>query len=125
MSEKFSYRIVWSDEDAEYVGRCDQFPSLSWLAPSPESALRGIRKVVAGVTAEMSDEHFQELSASVKQGAAIMNGTMEPSRIFETHAMAATASLQHESVKQGTDRLTMEEIDAEIRAVRRSRKSKE
>lgn len=32
MSEKFSYRIVWSEEDTEYVGLCDQFPSLSWLA---------------------------------------------------------------------------------------------
>jgi len=121
MSKKFSYRIVWSDEDAEYVGLCDQFPSLSWLAPSPESALRGILKLVAEGN---TDEFFQELLASVKQGAAIMNGTMEPSRIFEIHAMAATASLQHESVKQGTDRLTMEEIGAEIRAVRRSRKSR-
>jgi hypothetical protein len=93
-------------------------------ALTPESALRGIRKVVTGVTAEMNEGHFQELLASVKQGAAIMNGTMAPSRIFETRAIVATVSLQHESVKQGTDRLTMEEIDAEIRAVRRNRKSR-
>jgi DNA-binding XRE family transcriptional regulator len=31
----------------------------------------------------MKDELFQELLASVKQGAAIMNGTLQPSRSFE------------------------------------------
>lgn len=50
--KKFSYRITWSDQDEEYIGLCDQFPSLSWLAPSPEAALRGIRKVVAETNAE-------------------------------------------------------------------------
>lgn len=31
----------------------------------------------------MKDELFQELLESVKQGAAIMNGSMQPSRSFE------------------------------------------
>lgn len=31
----------------------------------------------------MKDELFQELLASVKQGAAIINGTLQPSRTFE------------------------------------------
>ena len=31
----------------------------------------------------MKDELFQELLASVKQGAAIIKGTMQPSRTFE------------------------------------------
>ena len=31
----------------------------------------------------MKDEFFQELLESVKQGAAIMKGTMKPSRSFE------------------------------------------
>ena len=30
-----------------------QFPSLSWLASSPEAALRGIRKVVAEAVKDM------------------------------------------------------------------------
>lgn len=38
-----------SDDDREYVGLCAEFPSLSWLAATPERALRGIRKVVAGI----------------------------------------------------------------------------
>lgn len=44
-----SYRVTWSPEDCEYVGLCAEFPSLSWLAKSPEEALVGIRKVVAKV----------------------------------------------------------------------------
>jgi predicted HicB family RNase H-like nuclease len=53
-NDKYTYRVTWSDEDEEYVGLCAEFPSLSWLARSPESALRGIRKVVAEVVADLA-----------------------------------------------------------------------
>jgi hypothetical protein len=36
------------------ASNCDEFPSLSWLAPSPEKALSGIHKVVADVVEEMT-----------------------------------------------------------------------
>jgi hypothetical protein len=36
------------------VGLCTEFPSLSWLAASPEKALSGIRRVVGEVVAEMT-----------------------------------------------------------------------
>lgn len=52
-NDHFTYRVLWSEEDEEYVGLCAEFPSLSWLSPSPESALRGIRSVVAEVIADM------------------------------------------------------------------------
>jgi len=45
--DRYTYRVTWSEEDHEHVGLCAEFPSLSWLAPSPEAALRGIRTVVA------------------------------------------------------------------------------
>jgi len=45
--------VTWSDDDKEYVGLCAEFPSLSWLAVSPEAALKGIRKVVADVVKDM------------------------------------------------------------------------
>ena len=45
----YTYRVTWSSDDNEHVGLCAEFPSLSWLAPSPEQALSGIRKVVADV----------------------------------------------------------------------------
>lgn len=41
-----AYSVLWSDEDQEYVGLCAEFPSLSWLAPTPEDALEGIRRLV-------------------------------------------------------------------------------
>ncbi|MCC7442725.1 MAG: type II toxin-antitoxin system HicB family antitoxin [Bdellovibrionales bacterium] len=52
-SDKYTYRVMWSEEDKEHVGLCAEFPSLSWLAKSPEAALRGIRKVVADVLNDM------------------------------------------------------------------------
>jgi len=52
-NDHYTYRVMWSEEDMEYVGLCAEFPSLSWLAGTPEAALRGIRKVVAGVVSDM------------------------------------------------------------------------
>ena len=52
-NDRYTYRVTWSQEDSEYVGMCAEFPSLSWLAPSPEGALRGIRGVVADVVTDM------------------------------------------------------------------------
>ena len=52
-NDRYTYRVTWSDEDEEYVGLCAEFPSLSWLANSPEAALRGIRNVVAEAVSDM------------------------------------------------------------------------
>ena len=52
-NDHYTYRVTWSDDDQEYVGLCAEFPSLSWLARSPEASLRGIRSVVADVIADM------------------------------------------------------------------------
>jgi predicted HicB family RNase H-like nuclease len=51
--EHYTYRVTWSPEDAEHVGLCAEFPSLSWLAVTPEAALKGIRKVVTETVADM------------------------------------------------------------------------
>ena len=58
MSEHYTYRVTWSSEDQEHVGLCAEFPSLSWLAPSPEEALAGIRDLVRDVLEDLaaSDE---------------------------------------------------------------------
>jgi hypothetical protein len=47
--------VTWSAEDGEHVGLCVEFPSLSWLAPSPEFALEGIRSLVWDTVREMED----------------------------------------------------------------------
>jgi predicted HicB family RNase H-like nuclease len=50
----YTYRVTWSAEDNEHVGLCAEFPSLSWLASTPEKALAGIRRVVKDVVDEMA-----------------------------------------------------------------------
>jgi predicted HicB family RNase H-like nuclease len=52
-NDKYTYRVTWSEDDAEYVGLCAEFPSLSWLAQTHEAALKGIRKLVDEVIADM------------------------------------------------------------------------
>ena len=51
--DRYTYRVTWSEEDHEYVGLCAEFPSLSWLARTPEAALKGIRKVIADALKDM------------------------------------------------------------------------
>ena len=51
--DKYTYRVTWSEEDGEYVGLCAEFPSLSWLADTPEAALAGIRDTVRQVIKDM------------------------------------------------------------------------
>jgi len=51
--DKYTYRVTWSEDDAEYVGLCAEFPSLSWLAQTPEAALKGVCKLVHEVVVEM------------------------------------------------------------------------
>jgi len=52
-NDRYTYRVTWSEDDSEYVGLCAEFPSLSWLEPSPEEALKGIRQTVAQVVEDL------------------------------------------------------------------------
>ena len=53
MINHYTYRVTWSPEDGEHVGLCSEFPSLSWLAATPEKALAGIRRMVNEVVTDM------------------------------------------------------------------------
>ena len=55
-NDLYTYRVTWSPEDGEYVGLCAEFPSLSWLADSPEAAHAGVRNVVAESVASLISE---------------------------------------------------------------------
>ena len=52
-NDHYTYKVTWSEEDNEYVGLCAELPGLSWLSKSPESALTGIRKLVAEIIKDM------------------------------------------------------------------------
>jgi predicted HicB family RNase H-like nuclease len=51
--DHYTYRVTWSPEDGEHVGLCVEFPSLSWLAATPEAALLGIRQMVSKAVVDM------------------------------------------------------------------------
>ena len=53
--EHYTYRVIWSDEDTEFVGLCAEFPSLSWLAESQQEALNGIVELVRSVISDMAE----------------------------------------------------------------------
>ena len=73
-SDRYTYRVIWSEEDEEYVGLCAEFPGLSWLAAMPEEALVGIQAVVADVVSDMRDN-----GEDVAFGYAIQTGERTPS----------------------------------------------
>ena len=54
-ADKYAYRVLWSEEDGEFVGLCTELPSLSWLFAYREDALKGIVRVVKQTLKEMSE----------------------------------------------------------------------
>lgn len=57
MIDKYAYRVIWSEDDQEYVGLCAEFPSLSWLDQSQDAAFRGIRKLIEEVASDLKARH--------------------------------------------------------------------
>lgn len=55
----YSYRVIWSEEDQEFVGLCAEFPSLSWLDENQSAALEGIVRLVGGVVSDMAENNEQ------------------------------------------------------------------
>lgn len=51
----YTYRVAWSVEDGEHVATVAEFPSLSWLAPTPVQALDGLAAVVRDVLADLAE----------------------------------------------------------------------
>lgn len=58
----YTYRVTWSAEDQEFVATCVEFPSLSWLAPTPEKALAGLRHVVTETVQDLLAEEQLSLN---------------------------------------------------------------
>ncbi len=73
-NDRYTYRVTWSEDDNEYVGLCTEFPSLSWLARTPEAALRGVRRLVTDVIQDLRDnsEDIPEPISSRKYSGKFM-----------------------------------------------------
>lgn len=59
---RHAYSVEWSPEDQECVGTCDEYPSLSWLAPNRREALDGIRALVTDVERDPTDEERRRIA---------------------------------------------------------------
>ena len=51
--KQYAYRVIWSEEDQEFVGLCAEFPSLSWLDEEQDKALQGIVSLDKDTVADM------------------------------------------------------------------------
>lgn len=49
IADRYSYRVLWSEEDQEYVGTVVEFPGLSYLDVDRTRALNGIRDLTKEV----------------------------------------------------------------------------
>ena len=95
-NDHYTYRVTWSEDDKEYVGLCAEFPSLSWLAKTPEAALKGIRKVVADVVQDMKsnkEEIPEPIASRNYSGKFMVRVPPEVHRTLSIQAAEAGVSL--------------------------------
>jgi antitoxin (DNA-binding transcriptional repressor) of toxin-antitoxin stability system len=91
-------------------------------------SIRDLRGKSAEVWKKLSGEREMIITSNgrpIAILAAVNESNLEESlsAFRQARAVEAVASLQRRSVEQGTDNISMDEIDAEIRAVRRKRRS--
>ena len=94
----YTYRVTWSVEDGEHVATVAEFPSLSWLAPSPVEALAGLAEVVRNVLTDLaaSGEPIPEpLSERTYSGRFVVRVPEEVHR-----RLAREAAEQHVSLNR-------------------------
>ena len=87
--DKYTYRVQWSKDDERFVATVAEMPSLSWLADSPEAALKGLRKIIKDVVADMyeSEKPITELIIDRDySGHFTLRLTKDQHRILALHA---------------------------------------
>jgi hypothetical protein len=68
MANYFRFYVNWSDEDQEYIGTCQEFPSLSYCNIDKTKVLGGIVNLVLDILNDMSREgSLAEFLASIKE----------------------------------------------------------
>ncbi|MCH8748858.1 type II toxin-antitoxin system HicB family antitoxin [Patescibacteria group bacterium] len=95
-TDKYTYRVTWSEEDGEFVGLCAEFPSLSWLSDDPEEALKRVRSLVKECVEEMvqSGEIFPSpISTRQYSGKFMVRVPPEVHRQLATEAAESGVSL--------------------------------
>lgn len=94
--EHYSYRVIWSNEDEEYVGLCSEFPSLSYLDESQIAALEGINNLVKDIVVDMEangEKIPTPISEKTYSGKFQVRTTPELHRMLATQAADENVSL--------------------------------
>lgn len=94
--DRYTYRVTWSEEDQEHVGLCIELSSLSWLAKSPEKALKGIRQLVRECINDMNEngeEIPEPLSSKNYSGKFMVRVPPETHRMLAIEAAESGVSL--------------------------------
>ena len=95
-ADKYTYRVTWSEEDEEFVGLCAEFPGLSWLAKSPDEALKGIRSIINDCVQDMAkngEEIPKPIATRQYSGKFLVRIPPEVHRQLATQAAEADVSL--------------------------------
>jgi hypothetical protein len=54
------YSVGFSNEDREWAATSSDYPSLSWLAPTPHEALAGLESLIADIEDDLQAEYPEE-----------------------------------------------------------------
>lgn len=95
-AEKYTYRVLWSNADNEFIGLCAEFPSLSWLEPTQAKALSGIVSLVGDVLSDMESNNEtppEPLSSRHFSGRFVVRTTPEIHRQLVIRAEESGVSL--------------------------------
>ncbi|MBO3146357.1 type II toxin-antitoxin system HicB family antitoxin [Dermatophilus congolensis] len=94
----YAFRVTWSQDDQEHVATCVEFPSLSWLAPTPEEALAGLQTVINDVVEDMY-QSGEEVPEPISTRHFSGTFTLRPGRDLHRR-MALAAAEQKVSLQQ-------------------------
>ena len=95
-AKQYTYRVIWSEEDREFVGLCAEFPSLSWLEEEQDKALQGIVSLIQDTIADMQSNGEtvpDPLSLQKYSGKFMVRTTPETHRQLAMQALEAGISL--------------------------------
>ena len=95
-TDRYTYRVTWSEEDQEYVGLCAEFPSLSWLEETQVKALSGIQNLVLETVKDLQKENEEipePFSTRDYSGKVLLRITPETHRLLVIQAAESGVSL--------------------------------
>ena len=105
-ADRYTYRVIWSEDDEEYVGLCAEFGLLSHLDDTPEKAFAGIRSLVAFCVEDLRKEGApvpEPLSTRRYNGTLTLRVPPETHRALAMDAAEAGVSMN----RLASERLAM------------------